>query len=186
MWRPWQGQIGEIPNPGVRNLSAACGNYQRPGYLMWNGEVTFSVCLWARLPSCCSCPQPHPLPHSPPPLTHPAPSQTGGALWREMWSVRECQLVPWDLVRHLLAKWCLVILLKADGVADGTCCPREGEARGGGHYKMHFVTLNFTKCHFGVTITILMPVGWVLFIINILKYIILKAIGRVLIINYHH
>lgn len=62
----------------------------------------------------------------------------------------ECQLVPWDLVRHLLAKWCLVIVVKEDGIADGTCCPREGAAKGGGHEKMHFVTLSFTECGFDV------------------------------------
>lgn len=44
----------------------------------------------------------------------------------------ECQLVPWDMVKHLLAKWCLVIAVKQDTV-DATCCPRKDEAKGEGH-----------------------------------------------------
>ena len=37
----------------------------------------------------------------------------------------ECQLVPWDVVKHLPAKWCLVTAVKRDDTVDGTCCPRE-------------------------------------------------------------
>lgn len=42
----------------------------------------------------------------------------------------ECQLVPWDMVKHLLAKWCLVIAVKRDDTFDGTCCPGEDEGKG--------------------------------------------------------
>lgn len=44
----------------------------------------------------------------------------------------ECQLVPWDMVKHLLAKWCLVIPVKQDDTVDRTCCRREDEAKGEG------------------------------------------------------
>lgn len=45
----------------------------------------------------------------------------------------ECQLVPWDMVKHLPAKWCLVTAMKRDDTVDGTCCPGEDERKGAGH-----------------------------------------------------
>lgn len=73
---------------------------------------------------------------------------------------------------HRLAKWCLVTAAREGGVADGTCCPREGEAKGGGHEKMHFVTLNFAEGYFGAfrTMAILMP-GGIGFILLYVTYI---------------
>ncbi|TNN75217.1 hypothetical protein EYF80_014627 [Liparis tanakae] len=51
---------------------------------------------------------------------------TGGSLTLEG-NVKcvECQLVPWDMVKHLLAKWCRVIAVQRDDTLDGTCCPVE-------------------------------------------------------------
>lgn len=54
----------------------------------------------------------------------------------------ECQLVPWDMVKHLLAKWCLVIAVKQDDTVDGTCCPRKDEAKGEGREVEHFVPIH--------------------------------------------
>lgn len=51
----------------------------------------------------------------------------------------ECQLVHRDMVKHLLAKWCLVIAVKQDHTDEGTCCPGEGEVKGVGHEDAHFV-----------------------------------------------
>lgn len=62
-----------------------------------------------------------------------------------MWSVFECQLVPWDMVKHLLAKWCLVIAVKRDDTVDGTCCPGEDKLKGEGH-GVHTLVLFRTLC----------------------------------------
>lgn len=45
--------------------------------------------------------------------------------------------MPWDMVKHLLAKWCLVTAVKRDDSVDGTCCPGEDEREGEGHEDVH-------------------------------------------------
>lgn len=60
----------------------------------------------------------------------------------------ECQLVPWELVRHLLAKWCLVIVV--NGIADGTSARKRVRQAAEGGEEMHFVPVNFTECDFSL------------------------------------
>lgn len=45
--------------------------------------------------------------------------------------------MPWDMVKHLLAKWRLVTAVKRDDSVDGTCCPGEDEREGEGHEDVH-------------------------------------------------
>jgi len=135
-FRLLQGQIEEIPSACVRT-SQLCAVIT--GVLdIWcgMGMVTFSVCLLAH---------PHPLCAPALDCCHLRPLRsweygwkTGGSLWRNMWSVFESQLVPWDWLNIYWPNGALSLLWSEMTLFDGTCCPGEDREKGEGHRDVRF------------------------------------------------
>lgn len=122
-----QGQIEEIPSACV-GTCRLCEVITGVLYIWCEiGMVTFSVCLLEHPHPALNCCHLHPL--------HSLESEwkTGGTLWRGMWSVFECQLVPRDWLNIYWPNGGLSLLWSQMTLFDGACCPGDDREKGEGH-----------------------------------------------------